>query len=115
MSVEETRSLKGMFDRRNKPRIYVPFPAKVHGVDDKGTEFNIETVLDNVSANGLYVRMLTNVEEGEKLSVGLSLNTPSHIAEGAPQVSIDGVVLRRDRKAGGVWGVAVAFDAVRFL
>ena len=110
VSVAASRSA----DKRRKPRICVPFHATVRGTSNEGEEFNVETVLDNVSGAGLYMRMMPNVKEGTRLSIGLRLHTGSSPTKEAPRVVVEGVVLRAENKAGGVCGVAVAFDHVRF-
>lgn len=110
----ESRSAERNHERRSKPRIYVPFHATVRGKRIEGEEFNVETVLDNVSGEGLYMRMMPSVKEGTLLSIVLSLYTGSSPTPDAPRVVIEGVVLRVENKPGGVCGVAVAFDRVRF-
>jgi hypothetical protein len=109
------RSTSGGRDQRAKPRISVPFPADVQGHDDKGKTFNITTVLDNVSGNGLYLRMMPCVEPGTKLSIVLKLLTPSDLVDSEPRFAIEGVVVRAEEKTGGACGVAVTFDRVRFM
>jgi len=113
VSDAETRSVE-CSDRRRKPRICVPFHATVRGVNNEGEQFKVETVMDNVSGAGLYMRMMPNVKEGTRLSIGLRLHTGSSPTKEAPRVVVEGVVLRAENKAGGVCGVAVAFDHVRF-
>jgi hypothetical protein len=88
--------------------------AKVEGKDDTGQEFIIQTVLDNVSSNGLYLRIMPRVEEGAKLLIELGLPAPS-LSDGATHFSIEGVVVRRETTIGGAFGLAVNFDRVRFL
>jgi hypothetical protein len=101
-------------ERRSNPRIYVPFHATVRGVNNEGEKFNVETVLDNISGDGLYMRMMPSVKEGTKLSLALKLYTDSDRTQEAPRVLVAGVVLRTENKAGGVCGVAVAFKQVHF-
>jgi hypothetical protein len=101
-------------DRRNKLRISMPFHAKVKGLDLAGSEFIVETVLDNISADGLYMRMVPNVEIGANLWIDVGLHTTSHVTEDSPRFSIDGVVVRTEEKPGGAYGVAVSFGKVRF-
>lgn len=104
---------KQFSERRSRTRISVPFHAKVEGTDVKGGVFNIETVLDNLSSSGLYLRMMPAVKTGAKLTIVVNLAT-SPEATNASRFSIDGSVLRTDTIAGGVVGVAVGFDQVRF-
>jgi hypothetical protein len=92
----------------------VPFHAKVEGKDDTGQEFIIQTVLDNVSGNGLYLRIMPCVEEGAKLVIELGLPPPS-LTDGATRFLLEGVVVRREKRIGGAFGLAVNFDIVRFF
>ena len=79
-----------------------------------GDYFTIETVLDNISSDGLYMRMMPDVSLGARLSIDVGLYTASHITENAPRFSVEGVVLRKETKAGGAAGVAVSFVKVSF-
>jgi hypothetical protein len=99
-------------ERRGKPRIHVPFPAKVRGVDKNGEPFDVETMLDNLSGRGFYLRMMPSVEEGAKLTVVITLST---IARDAPRVRVQGTALRVETKPGGVCGVAATFSHPHFL
>ena len=101
-------------ERRRRTRICVPFPAKVEGMDVKGEEFSIETVLDNLSSNGLYLRMMPAVETGEELTIVVNLAASPAATEDASCFSIRGSVVRTHTMAGGVVGVAVGFDQVHF-
>jgi hypothetical protein len=101
-------------ERRSKLRISVPFHARVKGTDWSGNEFVVETVLDNIGADGLYMRIVPRVEIGAKLCIDVGLHTTSHVTENSPRFSVDGNVLRADEKLGGACGVAVAFAKVRF-
>lgn len=101
-------------DRRKKPRIYVPFRAIVRGVNSQGEEFSVDTVLDNMSGDGLYMRMMPLVKKGGRLSIEIGLTTPSDEDPEPSRTMVEGVVLRSEMKAGGVCGVAVKFDRVRF-
>jgi PilZ domain len=101
-------------DRRNKVRISMPFHAKVKGLDLTGNEFIVETVLDNISADGLYMRLVPSVKVGANLWIDVGLHTKSHVTEESPRFSVDGVVLRTEEKPGGYYGVAVSFAKVRF-
>jgi hypothetical protein len=108
------RSTSGGRDQRAKPRISVPFPAEVQGKDEQGKEFSITTVLDNVSGDGLYLRMMPCVDLGAKLSIVLRLLTSSDLVDTDPRFAIEGEVVRADRKTGAC-GVAVTFDRIRFM
>ncbi len=115
MLAQDLRSISGGRDQRAKPRISVPFPADVTGKDETGKAFSIMTVLDNVSGNGLYLRMVPCVDPGSKLSIVVRLLTSSDLVDTDPRFAIEGVVVRSEEKTGGACGVAVSFDRVRFM
>jgi hypothetical protein len=83
-------------------------------VNNEGEEFNIETVLDNMSGDGLYMRMMPSVEKGTSLAIEIILHKPMQGNEEGSRLLTEGVVLRTEQKAGGVSGIAVGFDHVRF-
>src|SRR5262245_29330904 len=56
-------------ERRRHPRLRKPFPATVRGVDAYGESFEADTVLDNLSAGGLYLRLGRCVKQKTKLFV----------------------------------------------
>jgi hypothetical protein len=101
-------------ERRSRTRICLPFRANVEGIDAKGEKFSIETVLDNLSSNGLYLRMMPAVETGARLTIVVNLATSPRATDDASRFSILGSVLRTDTIQGGVVGVAVGFDRVHF-
>jgi PilZ domain len=111
---EEQRSRTEIDDRRRALRIDVPFHANVEGVDCAGRHFSIETVLDNIGYGGLYMRMMPDVETGAQLAIDVGLYTASHVTADAPRFSVDGVVVRKEKRAGGAAGVAVTFMNARF-
>ena len=57
---------------------------------------------------------MPRVECGAKLGIELRLLTPPHMVDAATRFSIDAVVVRSDEKTGGVFGLAVNFESVRF-
>lgn len=102
-------------ERRGKPRICVPFHARVKGVDEKGKAFNVDTVLDNISGDGLYLRLMPCVDQGATLSLVVGLHSASETTEDVARFSIDGLVRRVEKKTGGACGVAVTFRTVRVV
>ena len=56
-------------DKPDDPRIAGPFPASVRGKDQNGTAFQIETVLDDLSARDFSLRLPQRVSVGDKLFV----------------------------------------------
>lgn len=117
-SLEAHRSGRKMshpgFDRREKVRICLPFPAVVDGVNISGEHFKVDTVLDNLSKDGLYLRIFPCVAQGSEINVVFCLTT-SPVEPSSPKVSVKGMVLRVDDKPGGACGVAVQFKSPRFI
>ena len=102
-------------ERRSKPRIDIPFPAKVQGVDANGESFEMDSVLDNFSAGGLYLRLARSINQGTELSVVVSSPTKSADKSGSTGVAAEGVALRAEPQVNGTCGVAVGFTRYRFL
>ncbi len=94
-------------ERRNKPRIYAPFPATVQGVDTGGKEFQSETILDNISTGGLYMRLMSCLERGADLYIVVQMSAA--LTDDPPCVAIQGIVSRVETMPGGTCGIAVAF------
>ncbi len=114
-------------ERRRQSRIYAPFPARVSGADVDGKSFEIVTVVDNLSANSLYLRLMPCVERGARLSIVIELAAGRGIRQvnagidaaandsRSPRIAIKGRIVRVDEKAGGACGVAVFFEEYEFL
>lgn len=97
------------------PRIYYPFPAKVSGIDERGGAFEVDATVDNMCAKGLYLRLSWRIKVGAKISIIVRLSTTAEAAAEAPQVKIDGVVLRMEENNVGACGIGVKFERHRFL
>ena len=102
-------------ESRSSPRIELPFPATVRGVDATGERFTLDTVLDNLSAGGLYLRLARPVRRGMKLFIVVRLSTCRDPEVPAARVALQGVVLRAEPQPDGRCGVAVVFQRHRFL
>ena len=111
----EKRNMGAESARLHHLRLYEPFPVMVRGVDANGESFEVNTVLDNISAGGLYVRLGRRVELGTRLFAIARLSvTPSEAGPG-PRVAIRGVVVRAEPLPDSTWGVALKFTHHRFL
>ena len=95
-------------ERRSKPRIYLPFAAKVRGRDSAGQIFKTETKVDSLSVSGLHVHLLVEPVLGSDLLVAIRLSTAGSIA-------VRGKVLRCEAEADGSWGVALALSHFRLF
>lgn len=100
-------------ERRDKPRIYVPFPTTVRGVGSGGKRFEANTQLENLGATGLYLRLDQPLETGKRIFVVVYLSTTC--SQDAPRVAIRGIVQRVELKPDNTFGVAVAITHHRFL
>jgi pyridoxine/pyridoxamine 5'-phosphate oxidase len=98
-------------ERRGKPRLYEAFPAKVRGSD----AFEVDVLLENLSASGLYLFLPWNVEQGAVLSVTIRLSSAQSWVGSAARVRTHGVVVRVEPRADGYYGLAVAFHYHRSL
>ncbi|HEY3129084.1 MAG TPA: PilZ domain-containing protein [Acidobacteriota bacterium] len=102
-------------ERRQHQRIYMPFPAKVRAIGLSGEPFHVDTVLDNISAGGVYIRLAQPVKLGERVFVVVRLSTGRKKNERVPRLAMLGTAVRVERQAGGRCGVAVASTGTRFL
>ncbi len=102
-------------ERRGSVRVDLPFPALVRGVDARGERFEVETVLDNLSTSGLYLRLPRPIDQGAKLFICVQLTLTAERDVPSPRVALHGVVLWTEPQADGRCGVAVAFERHRFL
>jgi hypothetical protein len=102
-------------ERRSKPRIHNPFPAKISGVDRNEEEFEIETRLDNLSGNSLGLRIMRPVKAGTSVTVIFSLSPITSANLLVPQVKVRGTIIRVEQKLGGVYGLVVAFTRPQFV
>jgi PilZ domain len=97
-------------ERRGSPRIEVPFPALVRGVDVDAQAFETHTALDNLSRYGLYLRLAQQVAPGMRLFVVIRLS----VAPDANCIALRGVVLRMEPRP-GAFGIAIRFTHHRFI
>jgi len=111
--MEKDRSVRAGLERRKKPRIATPFPTRVRGIDSKGEAFEAESVLDNFSSEGLYIRVAQRVKEKSKLEFSIRMAGPERSV--AATVKARGIVLRAEAKPGGVYGLAVKLTHHRFM
>ncbi len=102
-------------ERRGKPRIQESFPVTVRGVDKRGDAFDIETVVENISASGAYLFIEKRVEERTKLSLVVRFSQPRESKGPAASVAARGVVRRVETKSPGCYGIAIEFRQHRFL
>jgi hypothetical protein len=108
--------------RRHSERIYGPCVAIVRGVDAGGEEFTESTVLDNISAGGMYLKLRREVSQGARLFIVFAFSTIALQDVEAPRVAAHGEVRRVDMlqsdpiaETTPPHGVAIQFQHHRFL
>lgn len=102
-------------EHRRKPRLAEPLRAIVHGVGSSGQAFMAESVLDDISAGGLYLRLAQAVEVGMELVIISKLATSPDENSSGPLVVISGTVTRAQFTPDDLCGVAVEISNKLFL
>jgi hypothetical protein len=95
-------------DMRKSSRVYGCFPVRIHGFDECGREFRANSLVDNLSAGGLYLQLGRRVAEGSRFFGVVRFVTGATIAA-------CGVVARVEPLGYGLTGVAVRFTRTRLL
>ena len=104
-----------MVERREKSRIYDPFPAIVSGVDVSGTTFKSKTTIDNISTSGLYLRLMQRPEQRTKLYIVVQLSNALIDGESLMSLHLSGEVLRVEPRLGGACGLAISIKHNRLV
>ena len=102
-------------ERRDKLRIVGPYPAIVRGTDESGERFEADTVVDNLSAGGLFLRLSEKVSKGARLFILCQLSTSPDDGLPPPRVAIRGRVVRLVPEPDGTTGLGIAISNHRFL
>src|SRR5215470_14679963 len=89
--MDSPRKLK---EPRSSARIDVAYPATLRGVDINDEPFKEETVLQNLSAGGLYLRLKRMVLEGDRVFLAVRLSTAENEDTPALRLAARGMVLR---------------------
>jgi len=82
-------------------------------MNSSGEAFETESVLDNFSSGGLYIRLTQRVTEQAKLEFLIRMVGGANSQ--APMVEARGIVLRAEAKPGGILGLAVKLTHHRFM
>jgi hypothetical protein len=104
-----------LIERRSGSWIAMPFRVTLCGVDQAGDRFRIDTVLDNFSAAGLYLRLVRPIEPGATMFVVVRFTIAPAARPAAPGMAARAVVVWAKPQPGGVWGIALKFTRQRFL
>ena len=105
-------SQTGIPERRVRPRIHKPFPARVWGTDAEGQNFDVDCELDNISSKGLYLRLPMQMKSGFELSMVIKfLNRQG---TGATAL-LNCRTLRSEPQPDGCYGIAMTITDHHFL
>ena len=102
-------------ERRHNLRLYEPYPTRVRGIAETGEAFTLETVVDNSSSGGLYLRTPIQVNQKKILHVIVCFTTLNTYEQSAPRLWIRGKVLRSERYSDGKFGIALAVKKYKCL
>ncbi len=102
-------------ERRRKPRIKEPFPVTVGGLNGSGEPFEVSTVLENISAGGLYLLLPHEVASETELNLCVTFKTSPSEGPRAARVAMHGRVRRVDPKPDGACGLGVEITRHRFF
>lgn len=94
-------------EHHDEPRIQGPFPARVKSSGASGQHFIADTIIENLSARDVCVRLIERVETGERLFVAARLDKAV--------IVLRGKVLQTLLRADGTWGVTVLITRYRFV
>lgn len=103
---------EGLVERRKKPRIANPFPTRVWGADATGNTFEIDCTLDNVSSQGLYLRLPRRIASGAELNVVIKFSDGLHPGATALLVC---EALREEPQTDGLFGLAMRVKNYHFI
>jgi len=114
--MEQSITLTQILERRSKPRIECSYPAIVQGQDVSGKKFRANATLTNMSANGLYLVLKSEVQLGNELFVIFRCSSTGPLGKGkAPLIAVEGNVTRSSQPLQGVYTVALKIRHNRFL
>jgi len=104
-----------MPERRLKPRLKVPYAARVWGLDAEGGAVKEDGLIENLSSSGLYLRLPRSIPDGTHVSVVARLSMSGVESRDALRLVAGGIVVRAEALPHGDCGVAVKFTRRRVL
>jgi hypothetical protein len=102
-------------ERRTSPRIQTPFPATVRSVEANDEPFEEQTILDNLSSCGLYLRLARRVRQGIRLFIRIRFSISPNADASVAWIELHGMVLRTEPRPGGIFGTAIRLTHQRFI
>ena len=94
---------------RRSLRTNVQYHGRGRGVDGNGDTFKTDVIIDNMSANGLYLRIPRNIRQGSQTCIALRLSSNLADMSHKMAVTIREVALRSEPRREGSWSVAFVF------
>jgi DNA-binding response OmpR family regulator len=102
-------------ERRRLRRAYQPFPAVVYGADEGGEELEERALLENFSANGLYLRLSKRVAPSAKLSIVIRPFVAPALNRPPVHVAVNGKVTRTEQRDEGDYGLGIMLQESNFF
>jgi hypothetical protein len=96
-------------ERRKETRNCTPFPMTVQGVDADGVAFQRHTIVDNIAAGGLCVRLMQALELGSPIYFMVQLSTGQAAGEQELWLSGYGVIRHARPEEGGAFSYGIEF------
>ena len=95
-------------DMRKSARVYGSFPVRMRGFDESRCVFKANSLVDNISAGGLYMQVGRPVGEGSRLFAVVQLVKWSDHRRARPRVARRAAAPRPVRRGGAFHAHAVA-------
>jgi hypothetical protein len=103
-------------ERRRTERSYATHPVLVRGADAEGCRFRATTVVDDLSAGGLYMQLPQRVNPGAPLLMEIRFVDATRGSTGEwLRIASRGIVRRAEERPPGLWGLGVEFTSYRLL
>jgi hypothetical protein len=102
-------------EQRSSTRIHAAYPARLWGSDRAGQTFKEDTLLENLSGGGVYLRLRKMIQVGSDVVLAARLSTAPVNDVSALRLAARGTVLRIDPQPDGSYGVAIEFKRRRVL
>jgi hypothetical protein len=98
-------------ERRGKKRFRGALPVRVRGTDVDARQFQAQTLLDDLSASGLYMQLPFRVTRGIRLLMTIRYVMPVAGEDSAHTIVASGIVRRTEDRPGGLYGIGVEFTS----
>lgn len=106
---------KPELERRTSKRINVRFAVRVRAVDAIGEAFRVDSFVDNISAEGLYMRLTRTIKAGSSAFVVVWFSDVPVTWGPASRVAALAQVVRVDWLSDQTYGLALLFKRTRLV